>query len=58
MLAHLAMRPWLAPMVWPFIVRAPWLMTVMARGAGKARVPPNFQGVLPLDGLASLEDTN
>jgi hypothetical protein len=30
----------------------------MARGAGKARVPPNFQGVLPLDGLASLEDTN
>jgi menaquinone-9 beta-reductase len=47
-LAHLAMRPWLAPIVWPLIARAPSLMTAMARGAGKARVPP--------DGLASLED--
>ena len=35
-----------------------WLMTAMARGAGKARVPPAFQGALPLDRLASLEDAN
>ena len=57
-LAHLAMRPWLAPIVWPIIARAPWLITAMARGAGKARIPPAFQGVLPLDRLASLEDAN
>jgi flavin-dependent dehydrogenase len=57
-LAHLAMRPWLAPIVWPIIARAPWLMTAMARGAGKARIPPAFRGALPLDRLASLEDAN
>jgi flavin-dependent dehydrogenase len=57
-LAHLAMRPWLAPIVWPLIVRAPWLMTAMARGAGKARIPPTLQGVSPLDRLVSLEDAN
>ncbi len=45
-LAHLAMRPWLAPIVWPLIARAPWLMTATARGAGKARIPPTFQGVM------------
>jgi flavin-dependent dehydrogenase len=57
-LAHLAMRPRLAPIVWPLITRAPWLMTAMARGAGKARLPPAFRGVLPWDALASLEDAN
>ncbi len=57
-LAHLAMRPWLAPIVWPLIVRAPRLMTAMARGAGKARIAPTFQGVSPLGRFASLEDAN
>lgn len=57
-LAQLAMRPWLAPIVWPLIARSPWLMTAIARGAGKARIPPTFQGVLPVDRLASLEDAN
>jgi 2-polyprenyl-6-methoxyphenol hydroxylase-like FAD-dependent oxidoreductase len=42
-LAHLAMRPWLAPIIWPFIARAPRLMTAMARGAGKARIVPGIQ---------------
>jgi flavin-dependent dehydrogenase len=56
-LAHLAMRPWLAPIVWPLIVRDPRLMTTIARGAGKARIPPAFQGVFSLERLASLEDT-
>ena len=55
-LAHLAMRPWLAPIVWPLIVRVPRLMTAIARGAGKARIPPAFQGAFSLDQLASLED--
>jgi 2-polyprenyl-6-methoxyphenol hydroxylase-like FAD-dependent oxidoreductase len=42
-LAHLAMRPWLAPVVWPLISRAPHLMTAIARGAGKSRIAPIFR---------------
>jgi flavin-dependent dehydrogenase len=57
-LAHLAMRPWLAPIVWPLIVRAPRLMTAIARGAGKARIAPTLQDVPPLGRFESLEDTN
>lgn len=57
-LAHLAMRPWLAPIVWPLIERAPRLMTMMARGAGKARIVRTSQGVPPLGRFESLEDAN
>ena len=57
-LAHLAMRPWLAPIVWPLIERAPRLMTVIARGAGKARIVPTSQGVPLLGRFESLEDAN
>ena len=57
-LAHLAMRPWLAPIVWPLIGRAPRLMTAIARGAGKARIAPTFQDVPPLGRFESLEDAN
>ncbi len=39
-LAHLAMRPSLAPVVWPLFRHAPGLMTALARGAGKARPAP------------------
>jgi flavin-dependent dehydrogenase len=57
-LAHLAMRPGLAPIVWPLIERAPRLMTMMARGAGKARIVPTSQGAPPLGRFESLEDAN
>jgi flavin-dependent dehydrogenase len=57
-LAHLAMRPWLAPIAWPLFGRAPRLMTAIARGAGKATVPPTFQDMRPLDRFESLEDVN
>jgi flavin-dependent dehydrogenase len=57
-LAHLAMRPWLAPIAWPLFGRAPRLMTAIARGAGKATVPPTLQDVRPLDRFESLEDVN
>lgn len=46
-LAHLAMKPSLAPVVWPFIVGAPRLLTAIARGAGKARVVPPFRVAPP-----------
>jgi flavin-dependent dehydrogenase len=55
-LAQLAMRPWLAPIVWPFVVRTPRLMTVLARAAGKARTAPVFRGLRPLDQFDSLGD--
>ncbi|HSC08473.1 MAG TPA: FAD-dependent oxidoreductase [Steroidobacteraceae bacterium] len=57
-LAHLAMRPWLAPIVWPFIVRTPQLMTALARAAGKARTAPALQGLPPLGQFDSLGDLN
>jgi flavin-dependent dehydrogenase len=57
-LAHLAMRPWLAPMVWPILERAPRLMTAIARGVGKARIAPTLHGVPPLGRFESLEDAN
>ena len=57
-LAHLAMRPRLAPIVWPLIVRAPRLMTAIARGAGKARIVPAFRDAPPLGRFESLEDGN
>ncbi|HZJ13657.1 MAG TPA: hypothetical protein VFD27_01340, partial [Chthoniobacteraceae bacterium] len=57
-LAHLAMRPWLAPIVWPLIERAPRLMTLIARGAGKARIVPTSRGVPLLGRFESLEDAN
>ena len=57
-LAHLAMRPWLAPIVWPIFGRAPRLMTAIARGAGKARIAPTLQDVPPLGRFESLEDAN
>ena len=46
-LAHLAMRPWLAPLCLPLIERSPQLMTALARGAGKVRIAPAFQGRRP-----------
>jgi flavin-dependent dehydrogenase len=55
-LAHLAMRPWLAPIVWPLIVRTPRLMTALARAAGKARTAPVFQSLRPLGQFDSLGD--
>jgi flavin-dependent dehydrogenase len=55
-LAQLAMRPWLAPIVWPLIVRTPRLMTALARAAGKARTAPVFQGLRPLGQFDSLGD--
>jgi flavin-dependent dehydrogenase len=57
-LAHLAMRPWLAPIVWPMLGRAPRLMTAIARGAGKACIAPTLQGAPPLGRFESLEDVN
>jgi menaquinone-9 beta-reductase len=57
-LAHLAMRPWLAPIVWPLIVRAPPLMTAIARAAGKARTAPLLHGVSASARFQSLEDAN
>ena len=57
-LAHLAMRPWLAPIVWPLIVQAPRLMTALARAAGKTRTAPAFAGLRPLDRFNSLGDLN
>ena len=57
-LAHLAMRPWLAPIVWPMLGRAPRLMTAIARGAGKARIAPSLKDVPPLGRFESLEDAN
>jgi hypothetical protein len=47
-LAHLAMKPWLAPMVWPIITRSPRLMTAMARGAGKVRIASTLEDMPPL----------
>jgi flavin-dependent dehydrogenase len=43
-LAHLAMRPGLAPMAWPAFSRSPGLMTAIARRAGKARAAPSRAG--------------
>ena len=57
-LAHLAMRPSLAPLVWPILGRTPRLMTAVARGAGKTRIPPSLEHVPPLRGLTSLEDAH
>jgi flavin-dependent dehydrogenase len=52
-LAHLAMRPWPAPVVWPLIVRAPRLMTALARGAGKTHAVPALRGLPRLDSFQS-----
>ena len=41
-LAHLAMRPSLAPVFWPIMRRAPGLLTTIARGVGKARAAPGL----------------
>jgi flavin-dependent dehydrogenase len=57
-LAHLAMKPWLAPMVWPIIARAPRLMTAIARGAGKVHIASTLEDVPPLGRFESLEDAN
>jgi flavin-dependent dehydrogenase len=57
-LAHLAMRPWLAPIVWPIFAQAPRLMTAIARGAGKARIAPNLKHAPPPGRFESLEDAN
>jgi flavin-dependent dehydrogenase len=57
-LAHLAMRPWLSPVVWPLIVRTPRLMTALARGAGKARVVSTLRGLPRLDSFQSLGGVN
>jgi flavin-dependent dehydrogenase len=42
-LAHLAMKPSLTPLVWPLIGHAPRLLTTIARGAGKARAAPGLR---------------
>jgi flavin-dependent dehydrogenase len=57
-LAHLAMRPWLAPFIWPILGRDPRLMTAIARGAGKTRMAPSLQDGPPLRRFESLEDAN
>lgn len=57
-LAHLAMRPWLAPAVWPLISGAPHLMTAIARGAGKSRIAPTFRTWPHWAHSESLEDAN
>jgi flavin-dependent dehydrogenase len=57
-LAHLTMRPWLAPVVWPILRRAPGLVTAIARGAGKARTVQTLQDVAPLGRFESLEDAH
>jgi flavin-dependent dehydrogenase len=57
-LAHLAMRPRLAPIVWPLIVQAPRLMTALARAAGKARTAPALGSLRPLSRFDSLGDLN
>jgi flavin-dependent dehydrogenase len=56
--AHLAMKPWLAPVLWPPMMRSPRLLTAIARGAGKAQITPAFQGVSPLGEIRSLEDVH
>jgi flavin-dependent dehydrogenase len=56
--AHLAMQPWLAPLLLPLIARTPRLMTALARGAGKVRIAPAFQRPMPWRGFESLEDPN
>ena len=57
-LAQLAMRPWLASAAWPLLARAPRLMTVLASGAGKARLLQTFPGAAPPGPFLSLEDVN
>ena len=57
-LAQLAMRPWLAASAWPLFSRAPQLMTVLARRAGKARLLPISLGIPPPGGTESLGDVN
>ena len=57
-IAHLAMKPWLAPVLWPPMVRSPRLLTAIARGAGKAQIAPTLQGVAPLGEIRSLEDVH
>jgi hypothetical protein len=57
-LAHLAMRPWLAPLVWPILERTPRLVTAVARAAGKARIPPTLEDVPSPGRFASLEDAH
>jgi flavin-dependent dehydrogenase len=57
-LARLAMRPGLASMAWPFLVRVPRAMTVLARGAGKTRLVPTFTGAPQPAGIRSLGDAN
>jgi hypothetical protein len=57
-LAHLAMRPWLAPVVWPLMLRTPRLMTTIARGAGKTRTVPAFGGLPPPGRFQSFGDLN
>ena len=56
--AHLAMKPWLAPVLWPPMMRSPRLLTAIARGAGKAQIAPSFHGVPPLGEISSLEDVH
>lgn len=46
-LAHLAMKPSLAPLVRRLIGHAPRLLTTLARGAGKARVAPGLRDAPP-----------
>ena len=47
-LAHLAMRPSLAPLASPLLGCAPGLLTTLARGAGKARAAPRLRTAAPL----------
>jgi len=49
-LAHLAMKPSLAPLVWPLVGSAPGLLTTIARGVGKARTAPGVRATAPQGG--------
>ena len=46
-LAHLAMKPSMAPLVGPIIRHAPGLLTTIARSAGKARAAPGVLAAAP-----------
>jgi len=56
--AHLAMKPWLAPVLWPPMARSPRLLTAIARGAGKAQIAPTPHGVAPLGEIRSPENVH
>jgi hypothetical protein len=55
-LAHLAMKPSLAPLVWPLVGSAPGLLTTIARGVGKARTAPGVRATARRADIDYLED--